>query len=165
MNIFEELESLNVSEECFNDLMDIVEEIINELNDSTVQSMFDKRKKRSVQAESEYDGSRESNRNNVLKRRELERAEAAARNRDFRENPEEARNKYSFSPSTATNDELKKLAKSEWKYKQGSVNRWKGTISGNEEKRKEGIKLQAEGRPNSSVLKRTLDRINKKNSK
>ena len=163
--MFEELENLNVSEECFNDIMDIVEEIINELNDSTVQSMLDKRTERLNQAEREDDGSRGANRTRVLKKRELSRAKAAVRNRDFRENPEEARNKYSFSPSTATNDELKKLAKSEWKYKQGSVNRWKGTISGNEEKRKEGIKLQAEGRPNSSVLKRTLDRINKKESK
>ena len=32
MNIFEELENLNVSEECFNDIMDIVEEIINEVS-------------------------------------------------------------------------------------------------------------------------------------
>ena len=32
MNIFENLESLNVSETCFNDIMDIVEEIINEIS-------------------------------------------------------------------------------------------------------------------------------------
>lgn len=32
MNIFESLENLNVSEECFNDIMSIVEEIINEVS-------------------------------------------------------------------------------------------------------------------------------------
>ena len=32
MNIFESLENLNVSEECFNDIVGIVEEIINERN-------------------------------------------------------------------------------------------------------------------------------------
>ena len=32
MNIFESLESLNVSEECFNDILNIVEEIINEVS-------------------------------------------------------------------------------------------------------------------------------------
>lgn len=32
MNIFENLENLNVSEECFNDIMGIVEEILNEMN-------------------------------------------------------------------------------------------------------------------------------------
>ena len=30
MDIFESLEELNISEECFNDIMDIVEEILNE---------------------------------------------------------------------------------------------------------------------------------------
>ena len=33
MNIFESLENLNVSEECFNDIVGIVEEYINELKD------------------------------------------------------------------------------------------------------------------------------------
>ena len=33
MSIFENLENLNVSEECFNSIMDIVEEIINEVSD------------------------------------------------------------------------------------------------------------------------------------
>ena len=35
MNIFENLENLNVSEECFNDIIGIVEEIINELKAPT----------------------------------------------------------------------------------------------------------------------------------
>ena len=37
MNIFESLENLNVSEECFNDIMGIVEEIINEISDDKAQ--------------------------------------------------------------------------------------------------------------------------------
>ena len=37
MNIFESLENLNVSEECFNDIVGIVEELITE----NVRSMFD----------------------------------------------------------------------------------------------------------------------------
>ena len=37
MNIFESLENLNVSEECFNSIMDIVEEIINEISDDLAQ--------------------------------------------------------------------------------------------------------------------------------
>ena len=31
-SIFESLENLNVSESCYNEIMDIVEEVINELN-------------------------------------------------------------------------------------------------------------------------------------
>ena len=33
MDIFESLENLNVSEACFSEIMDIVEEIINEVSD------------------------------------------------------------------------------------------------------------------------------------
>ena len=42
MNIFESLENLNVSEECFNDIMDIVEEIINEDAEETKRRLTDK---------------------------------------------------------------------------------------------------------------------------
>ena len=42
-SIFESLENLDISEECFNDIMGIVKEIINELYDSTVASSFKKR--------------------------------------------------------------------------------------------------------------------------
>ena len=38
MNIFESLENLNVSEECFNDIMGIVEAIINELKAPTPET-------------------------------------------------------------------------------------------------------------------------------
>ena len=41
MNIFESLESLNVSEECFEDIVSIVEGIINELKDGTYRRMRD----------------------------------------------------------------------------------------------------------------------------
>ena len=37
MDIFENLENLNVSEECFNDILNIVEEIINEISDDKAQ--------------------------------------------------------------------------------------------------------------------------------
>ena len=43
MNIFESLENLNVSEECFDEIMGIVEEYINELKDPTVASAHNKR--------------------------------------------------------------------------------------------------------------------------
>jgi len=43
MNIFESLEELNISEECFEDIINIVEEYINELKDKTVMSAFNKR--------------------------------------------------------------------------------------------------------------------------
>ena len=44
MNIFESLENLNVSEECFNDVMEIVEEIINELKNDTIGNAYIKRR-------------------------------------------------------------------------------------------------------------------------
>lgn len=43
MNIFENLENLNVSEKCFDEIIGIVEEIINEMLDSTVDSSTEKR--------------------------------------------------------------------------------------------------------------------------
>ena len=49
MNIYESLENLNVSEECFNDIMGIVEEIINELKaptPETAKAVFDRKAKR-----------------------------------------------------------------------------------------------------------------------
>ena len=37
MDIFENLENLNVSEKCFNDIMVLVEEVINEISDDKAQ--------------------------------------------------------------------------------------------------------------------------------
>ncbi len=45
MNIFENLENLNVSEECFDEIMGIVEDIINEMNPFTVGKVNALRKK------------------------------------------------------------------------------------------------------------------------
>lgn len=160
MGILESLKDLNVSEECFDEIMYIVEEYINELNDETVQNVLDKRKERLVKAEQGDEDSREAQRERTLRERELKRAEASARLRDFRVNPEEAKKKHAPN-STATKDELKNAAKSEWKFKQGSVNRWKGHVSGNKEGRRKGIELQAEARPHSEVLKKSLDKANK----
>lgn len=42
MDIFENLENLNVSEECFDDIMDIVEEIINEWDKTGYSNKVDK---------------------------------------------------------------------------------------------------------------------------
>lgn len=51
MSIFESLENLNVSEECFDDIMGIVEEIINELENKTVGSMYKKRQEAEKRAD------------------------------------------------------------------------------------------------------------------
>jgi hypothetical protein len=40
MDIFESLENINISEECFNSIMSIVEEYINELDDETVDKLL-----------------------------------------------------------------------------------------------------------------------------
>ena len=50
MNIFESLENLNVSEECFNDIMDIVEEILSEKDSLNNTSHITR-----VHGEPEYD--------------------------------------------------------------------------------------------------------------
>lgn len=60
MNIFESLENLNVSEECFSDIMRIVEEIINEVSQETadrvsLQRYIDKR-----EAKDKYDNTKDS---------------------------------------------------------------------------------------------------------
>ena len=47
MDIFESLENLNVSEECFDDIMGIVEEIINEVSDRKIRKCSDIKKDRS----------------------------------------------------------------------------------------------------------------------
>ena len=41
MDIFESLENLNVSEECFKNIIELVEEYISELNDGTYRRMKD----------------------------------------------------------------------------------------------------------------------------
>lgn len=54
MSIFENLENLNVSEKCFNDIMGIVEEVINELRDNTVDACTQKRLKNRAEAFYDY---------------------------------------------------------------------------------------------------------------
>lgn len=54
MDIFESLESLNVSEECFDEIVGIVEEIINELNKNTISSYIQKRGEQAEEAEKEF---------------------------------------------------------------------------------------------------------------
>lgn len=54
MDIFESLENLNVSEGCFNEIISIVEEVINELKDSTVDSAYVKRMDNYKNAEKAY---------------------------------------------------------------------------------------------------------------
>ena len=67
MNIFESLENLNVSEECFNSIINMVEEIINEVSDEWKQqcanSAKEKReyfKKLYDRAKSNYESERSS---------------------------------------------------------------------------------------------------------
>ena len=43
MSIFKSLENLEISENCFNDIMDIVEEIIDETSAEKIQAVADKR--------------------------------------------------------------------------------------------------------------------------
>lgn len=43
MNIYESLENLQVSEECFDEIMGIVEELLNESNPETIQKVANKR--------------------------------------------------------------------------------------------------------------------------
>ena len=50
MDIFESLENLEISEECFNDIMDIVEEVINELKNETIEKTLDKHRERVMNA-------------------------------------------------------------------------------------------------------------------
>ena len=54
MSILESLENLNVSEECFNDIISIVEEMINELNKSTINSYIQKRQDEATEAEKKF---------------------------------------------------------------------------------------------------------------
>ena len=54
MNIFESLENLNVSEECFDEIMGIVEEYINELDKSTIRSYIQKRGKEAAEAKERF---------------------------------------------------------------------------------------------------------------
>lgn len=42
MSIFENLENLNISEECFDEIMGLVEEYINEVSDKTVEGALKK---------------------------------------------------------------------------------------------------------------------------
>ena len=55
MDIFESLENLNVSEECFNDIVGLVEEYINELDKSTIQSYISKRDENAKDAEKKFE--------------------------------------------------------------------------------------------------------------
>ena len=50
MSIFEDLENLNVSEECFNNIVDIIEEYINELELSVIDRWYPKRVKNREEA-------------------------------------------------------------------------------------------------------------------
>lgn len=54
MNIFESLENLPVSEECFDDIMGLVEEFINELDKETIKSFIKKRGEQKTEAEKKF---------------------------------------------------------------------------------------------------------------
>ena len=58
MNIYESLENLNVSEECFDEIMGIVEEIINEVSDEWKQACKDSARSKSEYFRRKYDEAR-----------------------------------------------------------------------------------------------------------
>ena len=59
MDIFESLENLNVSEECFGDIVSIVEAIINEVSDEWKQMHLDKAKDITQYFRNKYDRARD----------------------------------------------------------------------------------------------------------
>lgn len=60
MNIFENLENLQVSEECFNDILNIVEEIINEVSDEWKQACKDSAREKSEYFKRKYNEARDA---------------------------------------------------------------------------------------------------------
>ena len=54
MDIFESLENLQVSEGCFDEIMGIVEEYINELHPDTIKSFIKKRGEQKIEAEKNF---------------------------------------------------------------------------------------------------------------
>ena len=60
MNIFESLESLNVSEECLDDIMELVEEIINEVSDEWKQACKDSARKKSDYFKRKYNEAKDA---------------------------------------------------------------------------------------------------------
>lgn len=99
MDIFENLENLNVSEECFNNIIALIEEEVKKyksgLSDATIDSMLAKRKEAMDKAKNAYDPN-EPNRaerrrkwvDKTIKRSEAKRAHQAAFVKKLQANPE-----------------------------------------------------------------------------
>ena len=60
MNILENLENLNVSEECFNDIMGLVEEVINEVSDEWKQACKDSAREKSDYFKRKYNEAKDA---------------------------------------------------------------------------------------------------------
>ena len=60
MNIFENLENLQVSEECFNDIMGLVEEYISEVSDEWKQACKDSAREKSEYFKRKYNEARDA---------------------------------------------------------------------------------------------------------
>lgn len=60
MNIYESLENLQVSEECFNDIMGIVEDIINEVSDEWKQACKDSAREKSEYFKRKYNEAKDA---------------------------------------------------------------------------------------------------------
>ena len=91
-NVFESLENLNVSEKCYNDIMNIVEEIINEVSKDTVEKAKAKLASKQVRAslnKLEYNG----NDSKEIEKLEKEQEEANKKNDRF----EATKRKWEFS--------------------------------------------------------------------
>ena len=78
MDIFESLENLNVSEECFDEIMGLVEEYINELKNSTIEKTLDAHRERVMNAKAK---GKENSQDTEKYFKSTDRAEARARNK------------------------------------------------------------------------------------
>lgn len=85
MDILESLENLNVSEECFDDIMGIVEEVINEIDNSTVASMYKKRREIEKKADNMSDYADTVGRTVLSKAKKEKNKEGVKKAREFME--------------------------------------------------------------------------------
>ena len=78
MDIFESLENLEISEECFDEIMGLVEEYINELKNSTIEKTLDAHRERVMNAKAK---GKENSQDTEKYFKSTDRAEARARNK------------------------------------------------------------------------------------
>ena len=169
MNIFESLENLNVSEECFEDIVSIVEEEIKKyksgLFDKTIDSMLNKRQEREIEAERNYDEDEpntdirhQKSREQRLAHLENKRARQLAVLKKLRANPEGTGNWYD---KNVTNKELIPGTKKNWERRQGRVTAQKGKVQGNKQQLIRGLEqVRERSLPHTQkMLDRRINRL------